>query len=130
MTNTNETKKEKRMTKKDYFHKLLEIEAVKADVELTAFVEHELELLANKNRAKDGNKKPTATQLENEKLKQAILDFMEPDNLYTISELQKKVPECEELSNQKIAALLRQLKDDEHKVEKIEDKRKIYWKLV
>ena len=99
MTNTNETKKEKRMTKKDYFHKLLEIEAVKANAELTA-------------------------------LKQAILDFMEPDNLYAISELQKKVPECEELSNQKIAALLRQLKDDEHKVEKIEDKRKIYWKLV
>ena len=130
MTNTNETKKEKRMTKKDYFHKLLEIEVVKADAELTAFVEHELELLANKNKAKDGNKKPTATQLENEKLKQAILDFMEPDNLYAISELQKKVPECEELSNQKIAALLRQLKDDEHKVEKIEDKRKIYWKLV
>ena len=130
MTNTNETKKEKRMTKKDYFHKLLEIEAVKADAELTAFVEHELELLANKSRAKDGNKKPTATQLENEKLKQAILDFMKPDNLYAISELQKKVPECEELSNQKIAALLRQLKDDEHKVEKIEDKRKIYWKLV
>ena len=40
MTNTNETKKEKRMTKKDYFHKLLEIEAVKTNAELTAFVEH------------------------------------------------------------------------------------------
>ena len=130
MTNTNETKKEKRMTKKDYFHKLLEIEVVKADAELTAFVEHELELLANKNKAKNGEKKPTERQLQNEILKAEILKFMEPEKKYNGSDFIKNVEALNGESNQKIAALLRQLKDDEHKVEKIEDKRKIYWKLV
>ena len=128
MTNTNETKT-KKMTKKDYFHKLLEIEAVKADAELTAFVEHELELLANKNRAKDGNKKPTATQLENEKLKQAILEYMKPEVIYTIKEMLENIEECDGFSTPKMSSLLHSLAKEE-KVERVEEKRKIYWKLV
>ena len=58
---TNEIKA-KKLTKKDRFNQLLEIPAVQADAELVAFIEHELELLANKNKAKDGEKKLTEKQ--------------------------------------------------------------------
>ena len=130
MTNTNETKKEKRMTKKDYFHKLLEIEAVKADVELTAFVEHELELLANKNKAKNGEKKPTERQLQNEILKAEILKFMEPEKKYNGSDFIKNVEALNGESNQRVASLMKQLMENEGKVERLTEKGKVYWKLV
>lgn len=130
MTNTNETKNEKRMTKKDYFYKLLEIEAVKADVELTAFVEHELELLANKNKAKNGEKKPTERQLQNEIFKAEILKFMEPEKKYNGSDFLKNIEALNGESNQRVASLMKQLMENEGKVERLTEKGKVYWKLV
>lgn len=130
MTNTNETKKEKRMTKKDYFHKLLEIETVKADVELTAFIEHEIELLANKNKAKNGEKKPTERQLQNEIFKAEILKFMEPEKKYNGSDFLKNIEALNGESNQRVASLMKQLMENEGKVERLTEKGKVYWKLV
>ena len=124
---TNEIKV-KKLTKKDRFNQLLEIPAVQADTELVAFIEHEIELLSNKNKA--DNKKPTAKQLENEALKIELLNHMEVNTLYSISDFQKQVEACADLSNQKIAAVLRQMKDNDKTVEKVEDKRKVYWKLA
>ena len=124
---TNEIKV-KKLTKKDRFNQLLEIPAVQADTELVAFIEHEIELLSNKNKA--DNKKPTAKQLENEALKIELLNHMEVNTLYSISDFQKQVEACADLSNQKIAAILRQMKDNDKTVEKVEDKRKVYWKLA
>ena len=124
---TNEIKV-KKLTKKDRFNQLLEIPAVQADTELVAFIEHEIELLSNKNKA--DNKKPTAKQLENEALKVELLNYMEANTLYAISDFQKQVEACADLSNQKIAAVLRQMKDNDKTVEKVEDKRKVYWKLA
>ena len=49
--------------------------------------------------------------------------------LYTITDLMKKVPECAELSNQRVSALVRQL-IDAGKVERIEEKRKAYFRKV
>jgi predicted transcriptional regulator len=51
---------------------------------------------------------------------------MEPNHLYTVTELQKSVEACAELSNQRVSALLRQLKD-EGAVVRTEDKRKAYF---
>lgn len=124
---TNEIKV-KKLTKKDRFNQLLEIPAVQADTEMVAFIEHEIELLSNKNKA--DNKKPTAKQLENEALKIELLNYMEVNTLYSISDFQKQVEACADLSNQKIAAILRQMKDNDKTVEKVEDKRKVYWKLA
>lgn len=124
---TNEIKV-KKLTKKDRFNQLLAIPAVQADTELVAFIEHEIELLSNKNKA--DNKKPTAKQLENEALKVELLNYMEVNTLYSISDFQKQVEACADLSNQKIAAILRQMKDNDKTVEKVEDKRKVYWKLA
>ncbi len=127
MTNTNE--KTKKMTKKDYFNKLLEIPAVIENEELTAFVEHELELLANKNKAK-GEKKPTERQMQNETFKTEILNFMEPDVKYSGSDLIKNITVLNDESNQRVASLMKQLMEKEGKVERLVEKGKVLWKLV
>lgn len=119
----------KKMTKKDYFNALLNIKEVGTNEKLVAFIEHELELLERKsNSAKEGDKKPTAKQAENEKIKEIIINYMEENTLYSISDLQKNIAECAELSNQKMSALLRLLIEDKI-VERVIDKRKTYFKL-
>ena len=53
--------------------------------------------------------------------------LMENGGLMTVTDIQKSCKELSELSNQKVSALVRQLKDD-GKVEKVEEKRKAYFK--
>lgn len=113
----------KKITKRERFESLLKIPAVSADPGMVEFINHELELLARKNSA---DKKPTAAQVANEGIKQAILDGMEDNRLYTVTEIQKEIPACSDLSNQRVSALLRQLKDD-NLVIRTEDKRKAYF---
>ena len=113
----------KKITKRERFEQLLMLPQVQVDLGLVEFIEHELELLAKKNSA---DKKPTAQQTANEAIKSAILEAMEADRLYTITELQKSIPECAELSNQRVSSLMRQLKDS-GEVIRTEDKRKAYF---
>ena len=98
----------KKITKRDRFNELLALAEVKANADLKAFVEHELELLAKKNSA---DKKPTAQQEANEAIKADILAVMsaEPNRLFTITELLKAVPSCADLTNQKVSAVVRQM---------------------
>lgn len=123
----------KKMTKKDYF------EQIKAKYNLTedevAFIDHEIELLSKKN---SGEKKPTAKQTANEGLKSAILSAMEPNRLYTISELMKEVPELASdpaMTNQRVSALVRQMYDKDNAenpampIVRVEEKRKAYFQL-
>ena len=112
------------MTKRDYFNAILSKYPLTAEEK--AFIEHELELLAKKNSA---DKKPTAQQTANEGIKAAIVEAMEPNRLYTVTEIQKSVDECADLSNQRVSALLRQLKDD-GVIVRTEDKRKAYFSLA
>jgi hypothetical protein len=94
--------------------------------ELVEKIEHEMELLSKKNSAE---KKPTAQQTANGGIKSAIVNGMEVNRLYTVTEIMKEIPECAELSNQRVSALLRQLKD-EGLVIRTEDKRKAYFQLA
>ena len=116
---------ERKITKKDKFNMLLEIPEVQANPLLREFVEKELALLAKKNGS--SSDKPTEKQLENERLKVAIIRDMAENQLYTVTELTKLVPELVELSNQKVSALVRQLKDD-GLVVRVEEKRRSYFK--
>ena len=116
----------KKMTKRDYFNALLKIEAVKGNDELVNFIKHEVELLEKKNAA---DKKPTAQQKENDGIKEAVLNGMAENRMYTITELIKEVPECADLTNQRVSALVRQLVA-ENKVERFEEKRKAYFRKV
>ena len=115
----------KKMTKRDYFNALLNVEEVKANSAMVTFIEHELELLSKKNAS---DRKPTATQNENENLKAAIVAGMTENRLYTVTEIIKEIPECNELANQKVSALFRQL-CAENKTERLEEKKKAYFRL-
>ena len=116
----------KKLTKRDHFNTLLTLSEVQANPVLVDFVKHEIELLDKKNSA---DKKPTAQQTANEGIKDAIVEGMEENRLYTVTELIKEVAECNELTNQRVSALLRQL-ISEGKVVKTVDKRKTYFQLV
>ena len=116
----------KKMTKRDYFNSLLDMAEVKSNPRLVEFIEHELELLDRKNSA---DKKPTAQQTANEGIKAAILDNMVEGARYTITDLIKSVPECADLTNQRVSALMRQLIEAKLVV-RIEDKRKAYFSLA
>ena len=111
------------MTKRDYFTAILTKYPL-TDAE-KAFVEHELELLEKKNSSE---KKPTAQQVANEGIKAAIVAGMTANRLYTVTEIQKEIPECAELSNQRISALLRQMIGVS--INRTEDKRKAYFSLM
>ena len=119
----------KKLTKKDHFNALKSIPEVAQNEVLMAFIDHEIELLNRKNSTATGEKKLTATQVANEELKTAILNGMTPKRLYTITELMKEIPECAELTNQKISAIVRQM-CKENTVNRIEDKRKALFEKV
>ena len=114
----------KKMTKADYFRQIMASYPLTEDEK--TFVEHELELLAKKNSAE---KKPTAVQVANEGIKDAILEAMEEGKKYTITDLMKEVEACADLSNQRVSALVRQLVAD-GSVERTEEKRKAYFSKV
>ena len=116
----------KKITKATRFNQLLSIDAVKSNPDLVAFIEHELELLAKKNAS---DKKPTATQIANNGIKETILDTLADNKVMTITEMHKANSELADLSYPKISALVRQL-IAEGAVKKEEIKRKAYFSLA
>ena len=113
------------MTNKMTYAKALEIamNAVKENKEVYDKLDALKASIAKKNSAE---RKPTATQKANEEYKKAILEFMEVGKKYTITDLMKEVVELTDLSNQRVSALVRQLKE-EGLVERTEEKRKAYF---
>ena len=117
---------EKKITKKEMFAMLLEIEEVKENKEMVAFIEHEIELL-NKKSSKSGS---TKTQKENEEIKaNLILELLEIGKAVTITEFQKASEYASQFSNQKISALFRQLEKD-NEIEKTIVKGKSYFSVI
>lgn len=111
-----------KMTKRDYFNRILSY----ANEEDKAFIEHELELLAKKN---SGERKPTATQKENENIKGVIVEVLSNGSKMTIGEICKADETLAELSSQKVSALVRQLVLD-GTVTREEIKRKAYFSIA
>ena len=98
--------------------------------EMTAEVTEKLEALkASVEKKNTTERKPTATQLENEKLKLAILETMESGKGYTIADLMKCIPALDGLANQRVSAIVRQMKDA-GTVTREEIKRKAYFTKV
>ena len=124
MATTNTTSTNRKPTKRQMFEGLLALPNLTE--EQKNFIRHELELLVKKNSAE---KKPTAQQTANEVIKSAIVNGMEPNRLYSITEIIKEIPECADMTNQRVSALVRQLVDA-GKVKRTEDKRKAYFSLI
>ena len=73
-------------------------------------------------------KKPTKMQIENEGYMELILNAMTAEG-QTVSELMKKIPEFEDISNQKVAALVKKLVDAEKIVKTVEKGRSYFSKV-
>ena len=116
----------KKVTKREKFEMLKAMAEVQSNPMLMEFIDHELELLAKKNASE---KKPTAQQTANEGIKTAIVEGMETNRLYTVTEIIKSIPECADMTNQRVSALLRQLVEG-GAVKRTEDKRKAYFSKV
>ena len=114
----------KKMTKRDYYNGFLSKYPLTEDEK--KFVLHEIELLDKKNSA---DKKPSKEQVANATASASLLDWMEVGKAYTIGDMIKSCPVCEGLSNPKVTALLRPLKDN-GSVVRTEEKRKVYFTRV
>ena len=119
--------KTKKMTKRDYFSKLIEIvESANVDnsEEIIDFLNHEIELSKKKSNVK------TKTQKENEVLMEVVFNtLVEVGKPMTVSELMSANEEVGAMSNQKVSALLKKLKEDE-RVVRVEDKKKAYFSIA
>lgn len=116
-----------KMTKRDYFNAILAVLEATEDTDvsaLTAFVNHEIELLENKR----SSTKPTKTQTENLAVKETIVSVLkEIGKPVTISEMQKFSADLAEYSCQKLSALLKQLVEVDKTVTKVTEKKKTYF---
>ena len=100
MTNTTTTTK---LTKAMKYDMLLAIEEVKSNPILVEFITHEKELIAKKNAS---DRKPTKNQIANTALGQKILDVMEENTVYTVSQILKALDD-EALNQSKVSAVIR-----------------------
>ena len=107
---------EKKLTKKDKFFMLLELDEVQENPILKDFCNSEIELWNRKNSSRKVNKNSE----ENDFLKAEMMKAFtkEPDRLFTATEIWKTLPNWSDYSNQRISALLKQLKE-EGKIKKI-----------
>ena len=117
-----------KMTYATALEMVLAIDEVKANDELAEKLTALKESVSKKSTSKSN--KPNAKQKANEEIKEKIMEilFAEPTRLFTISEICKAYTD-EELSNQKVSSLVRQLVA-ENKVKRTEDKRKAYFSIA
>lgn len=113
------------MTKREMFAAIREV--VIDNAEMTAFIDHEIELLVKKSSAE---RKPTKVQLENAHFKEIILAYLtEAGTARCIKELQAEIPEISDLSNQRVTHLMTALVN-ENKVTKEYVKKTPYYSAI
>ena len=118
MENTQNTVK---VTKRERFEQIKAL--VSDNAELVAFIDHEIELL-NKKNSRSG--KPTKTQVENENIKNTILDTLQTiGKPMTVTQL-LATDGLNGLSNQRVSALLTQLRKSDKVVRTTEKKVAFY----
>lgn len=100
-------------------------ETVSAEV-----IEKLTNIKASIDKKNSAERKPTATQTENVTFKSAIVEYLGTcDKAQTISDIMKGCAEVSDLTNQRVSAIVRQLKDDGIVVRE-EIKRKAYFSLA
>ena len=100
-------------------------ETVSAEV-----IEKLTNIKASIDKKNSAERKPTATQTENVGFKSAIVEYLGTcDKAQTISDIMKGCAEVSDLTNQRVSAIVRQLKNDGVVVRE-EIKRKAYFSLA
>jgi len=103
-----------KMTKSEMFAR---IASHLTDVEEIAFINHEIDLLANKaERAKNASRKPSKVQVANEGLKAEMLDYIASVGSVVIKDIASKF----DISSQKATPLLNALVDEGKLIKAVE----------
>ena len=89
---------------------LVEAQEMAVQAEKTELAE-KLGLMIQAIDNKKASKAPTKKQIENDFIKDDILDFLQAnsDSSFTVTEILKGVESCNDFSNQKVSSLVRQL---------------------
>ena len=111
-----------KVTKLQVVERMLATESIVANAEFKAYLENEKALLEKKR----DNKKATKTQTENVGIKALILEVLAEKSGVTITEIQSAREELRALSNQKISALVKQLKDNGEVVKTVEKGKSLF----
>ena len=117
----------RRVTKRDNFEEVIKIAKELGRTDLVEFAQHEIDLLDKKA----SSKVTTKTQKENEGIKEVIKNFLNstPNEMFTITQLQEKIADLADYSNQKVSALVNQLYKA-NEIDKVVDKKKSYFKAL
>lgn len=117
---------EKKVTKRENFMKIIEVLEENGRTDLVEVINHEIELL-DKKRASG---KMTKTQTENVDIKEMILQALENiGEPVSITDLLAKSPELAEKtnnSNQKVSALMTQLKNSNQVIRTTNGKKALF----
>lgn len=93
----------------------------------TEVIEKLDKMLVQVNKKSSANRKPTATQVENEGLRVKIAEYLtNTGKRLTVSEMMKEIEGLEELSNQRVTSLATSLYK-EGKIDREVEKRKAYF---
>lgn len=84
-----------------------------SDFKTDEIVEKLKKMLVQTEKKSGGERKPTAKQEANKKLEVIIFDYLTAQTEgKTVTDMMKEIPELEGMSNQKVSALVKSLKDD------------------
>ena len=111
-----------KVTKLQVVERMLATESIVANADFKAYLENVKALLEKKR----DNKKATKTQTENVGIKALILEVLAEKSGVTITEIQSAREELKALSNQKISALVKQLKDNGEVVKTVEKGKSLF----
>ena len=112
------------MTKREMFAAIANVAEVSANAEMVEFLNHQIELLD----ARKSGKGLTKTQKANEEVKAVIAEVLADVEKATVTDLIKD-ERLGGFTNQKVSALLRQMKD-KGLVDKTMEGKKAYFSLV
>lgn len=115
------------MTRREVLVAMGNVAEIKNNADFIGYINAEIEKLDNKKPSKKAIEKAEANDLT----KNIIVGFLEsnPDNQYTITDMQTASPDLADYSNQKLSALIKQLVDS-GRIDKVVDKRKSYFKAI
>lgn len=102
------------------------IKVLSEDNQYDEVVEKLQKMSEQAKKKSSANRKPTATQVENEKLKTAIYNTLATGDKKTVSEMMKSIPELADLTNQRVTSLVTALYKD-GKLDRVVEKRKAYF---
>lgn len=116
----------KKVTKRDFYRMIIEMATENGRNDIVEFAQHEIDLLNNKA----SKSTLTATQKENENIKEVILTELERiGKPVTITELLTNSEALNKYTNPKITALCTQLLKV-NKIVRVQDKKKAYYSIA